>query len=106
LDDDTDEAIRDRWFIINKDNIIIKYWEFFIIGLAIYNTVTVPLAKAFEDDFGDLFNATDKNGETGSLFYFDSFVDIIYIIDIFVVFLTAYLDNRTGDEIKQPLKIA
>jgi hypothetical protein len=43
LKSDTDDLIRDRWFILSKDNLFIKYWELFIIVCAIYNTITIPL---------------------------------------------------------------
>ena len=63
LKSETEDDIRDRWFIINKDHVFIKYWELFIIFLAIYNTITVPLTFAFEIEFKDLFNNPDRFGE-------------------------------------------
>jgi hypothetical protein len=105
LESDTDDLIRDRWYILGKDSQFVKYWELFIIVCAIYNTITVPLTFAFEE-IADLFKNPDRYGETGALYWFDLFVDAIYFVDIVTSFLTSYLDTRSGDEIKSPKRIA
>ena len=74
------------------------FWDGLVILCAIYTAITVPVEISFPE-----INA-----------YFDSFlllhtadvvVDVIFIIDIVVGFLTAYTNTATGDQIRNPWKI-
>jgi len=42
------EAIRDRWYILNHNNNAKFYWDVFVILLAIYNAVALPMRIAFD----------------------------------------------------------
>jgi hypothetical protein len=54
----------------------------------------------------DLFNPINVYGETGTLYYLDFTVDMCYFFDILLVFSTSFLDTKSGDDIKAPLRIA
>ena len=88
-----------RWYVIDLSNPYKLYWDALVILCAVYTAVSVPLEISFPD-----INE-----------YFDSFlllhtadvvVDVIFIIDIVVGFLTAYTNTATGDQIRNPWKIS
>ena len=87
-----------RWYVIDLSNPYKLYWDALVILCAVYTAVSVPLEISFPD-----INE-----------YFDSFlllhtadvvVDVIFIIDIVVGFLTAYTNTATGDQIRNPWRI-
>lgn len=67
-----------------------------IIGLALYSSITIPLGISFQEPFLD---------QVG-IVIFDSFVDLIFFVDLFVNFRTTYLDKETGEEIYDTKMIA
>lgn len=67
-----------------------------MIFLSLYNVITIPLGIAFEISILDSPLAT----------CFDSFVDLVFFIDIFLSFRTTYIDTNTGEEIKDPKLVA
>ena len=42
-DTEFQELIRDRWYIMEVDNRCMFYWDIFVIMLAIYNAIALPL---------------------------------------------------------------
>ena len=75
-----------------------NYFEYLVMTLAIWNAVWTPLTIAF-----------DRAAELGEGMPFtgiDIFVDTCFWIDIFVGFMTSYVDPVSGDEIFAPKKIA
>ena len=83
---DTDK----RWYIIETNNKHKLYWDILVITCAIYTTITVPIELCFAEinDYFDSFIV---------LHTLDVIVDIIFIIDIIVGFLTSYINTTTGD---------
>ena len=71
-------------------------WDIYIILLAIYNSVTIPLGIAYHPE------GLDSTGVT----VFESFIDLSFFIDIFVNFRTSFISPKTGDEIYDPKQIA
>ena len=71
-------------------------WELFIIILAIYNAIELPLNIAFqlpmfEEPFWKLLG---------------DFIDYCFMTDILISFRTTYQDPFTGEEVYLPKKIA
>ena len=66
---------------------------------ASYNGVSVPIEIAFEE-------INEELDSHAALHAMDVISDIIFIIDIVVGFLTAYIDTSSGDSISNPRKIA
>lgn len=42
-----EDMIRDRWFIISDRNQKKFYWDLFVIFLAVYNAIALPMRVAF-----------------------------------------------------------
>jgi hypothetical protein len=74
--------------IIRYNNYRLLIWDIFIIVLAFYNSIFIPIEISFE---------SKAFKEIGYLMV-DVFVDIFFILDIVVVFHTTYLTNK-GEEI-------
>ena len=66
--------------------------------LAIWNAVWTPLTIAFD--------RAKELGEGQPFVSIDIFVDTCFWMDIFVGFMTSYVDSASGDEIFAPKKIA
>lgn len=93
------DVIRPRRFIIKSSTSeFLNYFEYLVMLLAIWNAVWTPLTIAF-DRAADL-------GEGMPFAAIDMFVDTCFWIDIFVGFMTSYVDPVSGDEIFSPKKIA
>lgn len=61
-----------------------KGWNIIIMLLLIYTATFLPLRTAFFDD--------DPPG----LFEFELIIDILFFIDVYVNFVSAYVDKNTG----------
>ena len=63
-------------------------WDLLIIIFAIWNCIQVPYSLAFDV-------RTDSNIYT---LCFNLFTDVIFIVDVFINFLTTYISEETGIE--------
>ena len=77
----------------------IKYWNNMVIVLAMYNSVTIPMAIFYGED-----GPTIIGSETIALI--DALVDLTFLIDVVLTFRTTYLDTETGSDETDPHKIA
>ena len=72
------------------------YWDFFIILLAIFNSIALPMEIAFKPPW-----------LMTKLFYIiNTFIDCLFGIDILISFRTTYMCSDTGQEITKGCKIA
>ena len=71
-------------------------WDILIILLALYNSITIPINIAFDPE----------SLNSVGIAIFESFIDLIFFIDIMINFRTSYISTKTGDEIKDPYLIA
>ena len=72
-------------------------WDIFIILLAVFNSITLPLELAVLPPF-----MLDN-------WYLDAFnhiIDVLFFFDIVISFRTSYVNQMTGDEIFNTKKIA
>ena len=60
--------------------------------LALYNSITIPLSIAFDD----------PSLEEVGVIVFDSFVDLVFFVDLFINFRTTYIPTSTGEEVYDP----
>lgn len=83
-------------FIFSPNKGYKVYWDLFIIILALYNAIYVPLEFSFTDliDNEVPFTATDY------------LVDAIFFIDIIFSFRTSYIDSKTEEVIRDSKKMA
>lgn len=68
------------------DSLFKKAWNSIIIILLLQTALFVPYRTAFIDD-----------GDAG-LFYFELTVDMLFIVDVFINFLSAYYDKDSHVE--------
>jgi hypothetical protein len=64
-------------------------WDCFIIILAIYNCLLIPLQISFQPKFL----------ETTPFIAIDNLIDFIFCLDIFIGFRTSFINIETGDEV-------
>jgi hypothetical protein len=70
-------------------------WDLFVMTLATWNCLWIPLDIAFEPDASD----------SVFLIVVSNLIDFWFLIDIFLTFRTTYIKTSTGDEIVDPKKI-
>jgi len=63
---------------------------------AVYNTALIPIEVSFDPKFL----------ESNIFFYLDSVIDFLFFIDILINFWYAYINSKTGEEIRDWKKIA
>ena len=71
-------------------------WDLFIILLAIYNCIALPLEVAIIPPF---------MVENGHLTRSNLFIDLFFLLDVIISFRTSYINSMTGDEITTPKEI-
>ena len=93
-----DDAIKtgyiasDNKILFYREEPFIRFWNNFVIVLAMYNSVTIPMAIFYGDD-GPGFLFTEAIALT------DAVVDFIFLLDIIITFRTTYLDTDKGEEV-------
>ena len=88
-----------RWYIMSVDNHYKFYWDVFVIILACYNAIALPLQIAFNE-------VQVHYDESDALQSFEKLVDGIFAVDIFLSFFQAYIDVILGETIRRPKLIA
>ena len=77
----------------------IKYWNNMVIVLAMYNSVTIPMAIFYDEDGLSLIKS-----ETIAMI--DALVDLTFLIDVILTFRTTFLDTDKGFDETDTHKIA
>ena len=72
------------------------YWDLFMMLLAIYNCFVIPLQISFDPP---VFNSV-------GFLVINSTIDVLFAVDLVVMFRTTYIDSYTGEEIFNGNKIA
>ena len=90
---------KDRWYIVSQYNAYKVAWDWFVIFCTILVGFTVPIEIAFAR-VNDIFDSVLV------LHAIDVGVDVIFIIDIAVAFMTSYVNTSSGDTVTNPKKIA
>ena len=71
-------------------------WDLFIICMAIYSCIALPLEVAIVPPF---------MVKDGHLARTNVFIDLAYLMDVVLSFRTSYINQMTGDEITTPREI-
>ena len=82
-----------RCMIRHKDSFRVR-WDIWVMALALWNCLSIPFDVAFEPVM-----------PIGYVI-FEYFVDLCFILDIFVAFRTTYINEKTGDEVVEGHLIA
>lgn len=86
-------ATSKRWYIISVGNTYKFYWDLFVILLAIYNAIALPLQICF--------TAVEViYSENSHLKTLETSVDLFFAVDIVINFFTAYIDTTDGETIR------
>jgi hypothetical protein len=83
-------------YIIRCRSTFKLYWDIFIIILALYNSIIIPVEIAFNPE--DLNKALEITIEAS--------INMIFMIDIILTFRITYVSITSGDEIFDPKQIA
>ena len=71
-------------------------WDLFIIVLALYNCITIPLNVAFP--------SVEKMSKPHELF--ERVIDILFFVDILITFRTTFVNPLTNNEVMDFKRIA
>jgi hypothetical protein len=71
-------------------------WDLIVMLLATYNTIVIPIDVSFEPEVLDL----------NFFFWLDSIIDFLFLVDILINFRYAYMHPKTGEEIRDPYRVA
>jgi hypothetical protein len=82
-------------YIISYKNKNKKIWDMFVLMLAMYNSMMIPMDQAFSPEF--------KFYQTSIIM--DGMIDFVFLIDIILMFSTSYLDPK-GAEVFESNRIA
>lgn len=87
------EEVRNYEFFISHSSSFKENWDFLIMITACYNVFMLPIGIAFRVK-NQVFDLTSQA------------VDVIFVLDIFIVFRTTILDDDSGEEIRDGKVIA
>lgn len=77
----------------------VKYWNNFVIILAMYNSIIIPVQIFYKDK--------GHSALRGSVITcMDAFVDLFFLFDIIIRFRTSFLDTKQSIEVRDPHIIA
>ena len=75
-----------------------KQWNNFVIILALYNSLFIPLQIFYKEQGHSFMLGTEIR-------FVDACVDLFFLIDIIIKFRTTYLDSKQSIEVRDPHKI-
>ncbi len=84
---DTEKQLMRNEFLFSGSGTFIKQWTNFVIVLAMYNSVLIPLQIFYKDQLPSALKST-------SIELIDAFVDLFFLIDIIFTFRTTFLDPK------------
>jgi hypothetical protein len=83
-------------YMIKANSLFRTNWDLFVIVLAIYNALSIPLSIAY----------SPLSLASPEFQVVDSLVDFIFLVDIVITFRTTFLNPEKGEEITDPVEIA
>lgn len=84
-----------NWMVVSFKNKYRKMFDIFVLMLALYNSVMIPLKQCYNPEF--------KRTRESEIM--DMVIDGIFLIDILLMFHTTFIDNK-GEEIWNVPEIA
>lgn len=92
---DEDEVPHPKYMIRQASNLRTR-WDLFVMGLAVYNSFSIPIMVAFQP----------PAGEMPAIVALDFIIDMLFMADIALIFRTTFYHPKTGIEIWDPKEIA
>ena len=90
-----DKKIKSKCLVKISDPWRVK-WDIFVIFLALYNCFSIPFEVAYQP----------SSDSEVTVAIFDVLIDMMFILDIAIVFRTSYINIETGEMIEDARKIA
>lgn len=75
--------------LIRYDNIYKKYWDFYVIILAVINSLATPIEIGYPDA---------EFMQSIFMVVLNAIIDICFVVDVVLAFNTTYL-NKLGEEV-------
>ena len=82
-----------KYTLRHNDNFRMK-WDMYVMILAIWNCVSIPFDVAFDPETNIYYSL------------FEHFIDLCFVIDIFIAFRTTFINSKTGFEVVKCSEIA
>ena len=86
MKEDLKDWYEDSYFLFNSTSVFKENWDFLIMITACWNVFMLPIEIAF-DSQSEITKTVNQ------------FVDICFVLDIFIVFRTTIFDEDSGEEI-------
>ena len=83
-----EEVVRPKYIIRQSSNLRTR-WDLFMMGLAVYNSFSIPIMVSFNPPAGEL----------PAVIALDFIIDMIFMADIALIFRTTFYHPKTGIEI-------
>jgi hypothetical protein len=92
------QQVQVPWYIIRFDSRFRVYWDLFIIFLAVYNCILIPI----DVGFGSKFYGSNKL----LIQSIDGSLDVFFLLDFIFNFMTTFISPKTGHQVVQCSKIS
>ena len=92
---------RRRWYIINQSNSkFYEIWKWVVMISAVVNSIWTPFTISFQ------YAIKYDNDRSTPIYWLDNITNLVFILDIFINFMTSYKDKVLGAEVFNPRAIA
>jgi hypothetical protein len=92
---DTQKSHLRNEFLFSGSGSFVKQWTNFVIILAMYNSLLIPLQIFYKDELPTFL-------KSANISFIDACVDLFFLIDIIITFRTTFLDPKQSIEIRDP----
>eukprot|EP00947_MAST-08B_sp_MAST-8B-sp1_P005483 g5483.t1 len=94
-----DGGVSKPWYIMLPHSIFVKYWDILVMLLLMYVTFIIPVRVCFtiNDEITEEWTSVD---------IFELILDIVFIVDVGVNFVTAFHEEKTFKMVVSPKRIA
>ena len=96
LSSDQQKLLKSSKWLFRYNDVWRLWWDLFIMVLAVYNWFAIPIQVSFDP----------PGMENTFIIVLNSIIDLLFAVDIFVMFRTTYIDSDTGEEVFSSKKIA
>ena len=91
--DDENVKVVLPWYTFDHSSKPRNIWDLFIIALALWNCIWIPFEVAF------------KPPKSNQMFVADRIIDILFVVDIVVNFMTTYVNPKTNTDVTDSKRI-
>lgn len=89
---------------IRHDSLFKAVWDWLILALVIFTAIEIPYSVAFSEPLDENMSTLFEN--VTPLLVFNLWVDLMFVVDIFINFRTTFVKTITDQVISDPKEIA